>query len=64
MIGLNLTVPGKTVVPKAQEAGFLINCTADTVLRFLPPYIIEKQHIDELVAALDKIFEQGPPDQQ
>jgi predicted acetylornithine/succinylornithine family transaminase len=63
MVGLNLTVPGKTVVPKLQEAGLLINCTADTVLRFLPPYIIEKQHIDELVAGLDKILEQGPPDQ-
>ena len=64
MVGLNLTVPGKTVVPKLQEAGLLINCTAETVLRFLPPYIIEKQHIDELAAGLDKIFEQGPPDQQ
>jgi predicted acetylornithine/succinylornithine family transaminase len=64
MVGLNLTVPAKSVVPQAQEAGLLINCTADTVLRFLPPYIIEKQHIDELVAGLDKIFEQGAPDQQ
>jgi predicted acetylornithine/succinylornithine family transaminase len=61
MLGLNLTVPGKSVVPQAQEAGLLINCTADTVLRFLPPYIIEKLHIDELIAGLDKIFEKGPP---
>ena len=63
MLGLNLTVSGKPVVPQAQEAGLLINCTADTVLRFLPPYIIEKQHIDELIAGLDKIFEKGPPEQ-
>lgn len=63
MVGLNLTISGKAVVPQAQEAGLLINCTADTVLRFLPPYIIEKQHIDELVGGLDKIFEQGPPAQ-
>jgi acetylornithine/succinyldiaminopimelate/putrescine aminotransferase len=61
MVGLNLTVSGKSVVPQAQEEGLLINCTADTVLRFLPPYIVEKQHIDELVAGLDKLFEQGPP---
>jgi len=64
MVGLNLAVPGKSVVPQAQENGLLINCTADTVLRFLPPYIVEKQHIDELVAGLDKIFTQGPPQQQ
>jgi predicted acetylornithine/succinylornithine family transaminase len=63
MLALNLTVSGKPVVPQAQEAGLLINCTADTVLRFLPPYIIEKQHIDQLVATLDKIFEKGPPQQ-
>jgi predicted acetylornithine/succinylornithine family transaminase len=63
MLGLNLTVPGKFVVPQAQQAGLLINCTADTVLRFLPPYIVEKQHIDELIAGLDKIFEKGPPQQ-
>jgi predicted acetylornithine/succinylornithine family transaminase len=63
MLALNLTVPGKSVVPQAQEAGLLINCTADTVLRFLPPFIIEKQHIDELIAGLDRIFEKGPPQQ-
>ncbi len=64
MLALNLTVPGKSVVPQVQEAGFLINCTAETVLRFLPPYIIEKQHIDELIACLDKVFEKGPPQAQ
>jgi predicted acetylornithine/succinylornithine family transaminase len=63
MLALNLTVAGKSVVPQAQEAGLLINCTADTVLRFLPPFIIEKQHIDELIAGLDRIFEKGPPQQ-
>ena len=62
MCGVNLTVPGKSVVGQCQERGFLINCTADTVLRFLPPYIIEHEHIDQLVAALDEIFEQGPPE--
>ncbi len=61
MRGLNLTVAGKPVVGQAQELGLLINCTADTVLRFLPPYIIERKHIDELAGALDGIFEKGPP---
>ena len=42
-------------------AGLLINCTAGTVLRFLPPYVIEHGHIDQLVQALDAMFEQGPP---
>jgi 4-aminobutyrate aminotransferase-like enzyme len=32
------------------------------VLRFLPPYIIERRHIDELIDELDQIFEEGPPE--
>ena len=62
MRGINLTVPGKSVVGQCQERGLLINCTADTVLRFLPPYIIERGQIDELIGALDEIFQQGPPE--
>lgn len=61
MRGLNLTVPGKQVVPAMKEKGFLINCTAGTVLRFLPPYVIEPGHIDQLITALDEIFAAGPP---
>ena len=62
MRGINLTAPGKSVVGQCQERGLLINCTADTVLRFLPPYIIERGQIDELIGALDEIFQWGPPE--
>ena len=34
----------------------VINCTSDTVLRFLPPYILEREHVDTAIEALDKIF--------
>ena len=34
----------------------LINRTSETVLRFLPPYILEKKHVDEAVAALDEVL--------
>jgi acetylornithine/succinyldiaminopimelate/putrescine aminotransferase len=61
MRGLNLTVPGKGAVPAMRDKGFLINCTAGTVLRFLPPYVIEQGHIDQLIAALDDLFSAGPP---
>ncbi len=37
MLGLDLKVPGKQIVLDAQARGLLINCTHDTVLRFLPP---------------------------
>ena len=38
------------------EAGFLINCTQEKVLRFLPPFIVERHDIDELIAALKPIL--------
>ena len=34
----------------------LINCTSETVLRFLPAYILERAHVDTAIAALDEIF--------
>ncbi len=45
-------------VEKAREDGFLINCTSKTVLRFLPPLIVEKKHIDELIDELNQIFKE------
>ena len=57
MVGVELTKPGAEYVDKFREAGFLINCTADNVLRFVPPLIITKEEIDEFVKALDEILE-------
>ena len=42
----------KTVVSRLLKQGILINRTQDVVLRFLPPYIIEKKHVDEVIRAL------------
>jgi len=36
----------------------IINRTSETVLRFLPPFVIEKKHVDLTVAALDSILTQ------
>ena len=56
MVGLELTKPGAEYVDKLREAGFLINCTADKVLRFVPPLIITKEEVDKFVKALDEIL--------
>ena len=56
IVGLELTKPGAEYVDKLREAGFLINCTAGNVLRFVPPLIITKEDIDEFVKALDEIL--------
>ena len=56
MIGVQLSIPGKEIVNQAMQEGLLMNCTHDTVLRFLPPYIITEAHVDEAVAILDRVF--------
>jgi acetylornithine/N-succinyldiaminopimelate aminotransferase len=43
----------KAVAKQLLQEGIIINRTHETVLRFLPPYIIQKRHIDQLIKALD-----------
>jgi acetylornithine/N-succinyldiaminopimelate aminotransferase len=43
----------KAVVSILLKKRILINRTHETVLRFLPPYIIQEKHVDELIRALD-----------
>jgi len=56
MVAAELNFSGKNVVAKMLERGFLMNCTHDTVLRFLPPYIIKKAEITALVMALGEVL--------
>lgn len=56
MAAAELAAPGKSVVKAMLNAGFLINCTQERVLRFLPPLIIERRHVDELVRALRPVL--------
>jgi acetylornithine aminotransferase/acetylornithine/N-succinyldiaminopimelate aminotransferase len=51
----------KAVVPAMLEKGIIVNRTHDTALRFLPPYMIKKKHIDEVVKALDLTLKQLEP---
>ncbi len=46
----------RVAVAEMLKRRILINCTSDTVLRFLPPYILERAHVDTAIAALDEIF--------
>ena len=56
MLGAELHIPGKQIVLDAMAAGLLINCTHDTVLRFLPPYIITEKEVDQAVRILGRVL--------
>ncbi|HXK02821.1 MAG TPA: aspartate aminotransferase family protein [Verrucomicrobiae bacterium] len=56
MLGAELQIPGKQLVLDAMAEGLLINCTHDTVLRFLPPYIVTEKDVDQAAKVLHKIL--------
>jgi acetylornithine/succinyldiaminopimelate/putrescine aminotransferase len=51
---LQLSIPGKPVLDGALADGLLINVTQDSVLRFLPPFLLEEKHVDAGVRILKK----------
>jgi len=56
MLAVELTVPGKDYVKQLLERGFIINCTHETVLRFLPPFVLTSKQIDKFVRALRAVL--------
>jgi acetylornithine/succinyldiaminopimelate/putrescine aminotransferase len=56
ILGMELSSNGAEVVDQCMERGFLINCTMDRILRFIPPLIITEKAVDSLINALNIIF--------
>jgi acetylornithine/N-succinyldiaminopimelate aminotransferase len=52
-VELNSAELAKNLTRHLLEEGIIVNRTQETVLRFLPPYIIRKRHVDTVIAALD-----------
>lgn len=57
MVGIELDRPCGELVGRALDAGLLINVTAERVIRLLPPLIIDRAQIDELVATLTGLIQ-------
>jgi predicted acetylornithine/succinylornithine family transaminase len=57
ILGMELKIEGAEIVKKMMKKGFLINCTAGNVLRFLPPLIVTEEEVDRMILALEKTFE-------
>jgi acetylornithine/N-succinyldiaminopimelate aminotransferase len=54
--GLQLDVPARPLVEQALAEGVLFNSTQDSVLRFLPPFLLEEKHVDKGVRVLKKLL--------
>ncbi len=61
MLGLELAGSGAAVVRDMLARGFVLNCTQDKVLRFLPPLIVNPGEIDAMGQALDQVLAAWSP---
>ena len=59
ILGMELSMDGGPIVKQMMEKGILINCTMGNVLRFLPPLIVTKGEVDEVIAALEDVFKKN-----
>jgi len=56
MLGIELSIAGKEIVVECASRGVLLNCTAETFIRFLPPLIVTEEEIDTGINVLDDIL--------
>jgi predicted acetylornithine/succinylornithine family transaminase len=54
--GLQLEIPARPIVEQALAEGILINSTQDTVIRFLPPFLLQEKHVDKAIRVLKKLL--------
>jgi len=55
---LGLDFEGAEIVGKCLEKGLIINCTNNTVLRFLPPLIIGEKEVDSMISTLKTVLKE------
>jgi acetylornithine aminotransferase len=56
MIGVEMKDPVAPVVNKLLGAGIVCGPAGPNVLRFIPPLIVTREHVDQVLAALDKVL--------
>ena len=56
MQALELNIPARPLVEAALDEGVLFNATQETVLRFLPPFVLEEKHVDKGIRVLRKLL--------
>jgi acetylornithine/N-succinyldiaminopimelate aminotransferase len=54
--GIQLQIPARPIVDAGLAEGVLFNSTQDTVVRFLPPFLLEEKHVDKGIRVLKKLL--------
>jgi acetylornithine/succinyldiaminopimelate/putrescine aminotransferase len=61
LVGIEIEGDARAVVAAALERGLLIATAGDTVVRLVPPLIIERTHIDEALEILEDAMRTALP---
>jgi acetylornithine/N-succinyldiaminopimelate aminotransferase len=61
MVGMELDFPCKDTVLEGIKEGLLFNVTHETVMRFLPPYILSEQDVDRAISGLTAVLKRTKP---
>ncbi len=56
LVGMELARDCGPVVTACMEKGLLINCAAGSVLRFMPPLIVQESDIDQMAGVLEEVL--------
>jgi predicted acetylornithine/succinylornithine family transaminase len=54
--GIQLDIPARPIIDEGLAEGVLFNSTQDTVVRFLPPFLMEEKHVDRGIRVLNKLL--------
>ena len=59
LLGMELGEPARPIAEAGLERGFLLNLVQGNVLRFLPPFLLERTHVDRVCDLLHELLQAG-----
>jgi len=59
ILGLQLNVPARPIVEAALSQGVLLNMVQGNVLRFLPSFLLRREHVDRVLEMLHTLLKAG-----
>jgi predicted acetylornithine/succinylornithine family transaminase len=56
LLGLDIGRPARSIAEEALAHGYLLNVVQGNVLRFLPPFLLERRHVDAVMDLLHRLL--------
>ena len=58
MQGLEFNIPVKEIIANCLNKGLILISAGSNMIRFVPPLIIEKEHVDEMITILEEVLKE------